>query len=97
MKPKGWRGLPPGSVVTEPGSAARFKTGSWRTFKPVWIPEHCIQCLFCWMYCPDMAIKVKDGKREAFDYEYCKGCGICARECPGKKGHKAIVMGEEGK
>jgi pyruvate ferredoxin oxidoreductase delta subunit len=49
------------------------------------------------MYCPDMAIKVKDGKREAFDYDYCKGCGICARECPGKKGQKAIIMVEEGK
>ena len=49
------------------------------------------------MYCPDMAIKVKDGKREQFDYDYCKGCGICALECPGKKGVKAIVMVEEGK
>ena len=35
-----------------------------------------------------MAIKVKDGKREEFDYDYCKGCGICALECPGKKEKK---------
>jgi len=40
---------------------------------------------------------VKDGKMTGFDYDYCKGCGICAFECPGKKGNKAIVMEEEGK
>ncbi len=94
---KTWKELTPGCVVTEPGGSTKFKTGSWRTFRPRWIPENCIQCLFCWIYCPDMAIKVKDGKREEFDYDFCKGCGICARECPGKKGQKAIVMEEEGK
>ncbi len=97
MKERGWKDLPPGAVITKPGSAAEFKTGSWRSSKPVWISENCIQCLFCWMYCPDMAVKVKDGKREDYDYDYCKGCGICALECPGKKGKKAIVMEEEGK
>jgi len=49
------------------------------------------------VYCPDMSVKVKDGKREDFDYDYCKGCGICALECPGKKGKKAIELIEEGK
>jgi pyruvate ferredoxin oxidoreductase delta subunit len=45
-----------------------------------------------------MSVKVNaEGKREDFDYDYCKGCGICALECPGKKGQKAIVMEEEGK
>ena len=32
-----------------------------------------------------------------FNYDFCKGCGICALECPGKKGVKAIEMHEEGK
>jgi pyruvate ferredoxin oxidoreductase delta subunit len=94
---KGWRELTPGVVITDAGNARRFKTGAWRTFKPRWIGENCIQCLFCWLYCPDMAVKVKDGKRAEFDYEFCKGCGICAVECPGKKGKKAIVMEEEEK
>jgi pyruvate ferredoxin oxidoreductase delta subunit len=35
-------------------------------------------------------VKVKDGEREEFDYLHCKGCGICAMECPSKE--KAIVM-----
>lgn len=97
MKLKGWKDLNPGAVVTEAGNAEQFKTGSWRTFRPRWIEENCIQCMFCWTYCPDMAIKAKDGKRGEFNYDYCKGCGICALECPGKKGKKAIVMEEEGK
>lgn len=97
MKEPLWKKLPAGSVVLEAGSSAKFKTGTWRSMRPKWIEENCIQCLFCWMYCPDMSVKVRDGKREEFDYDYCKGCGICALECPGKKGQKAIVMEKEGK
>ncbi len=93
---KGWRELEIGAI-TEAGSADKYNTGSWRAFRPQWIEENCIQCLFCWIYCPDAAITVKDGKRGEFDYNHCKGCGICAKECPGKKGKKAIVMVEEGK
>lgn len=92
-----WRDIPPGMVILEAGSALKIKTGSWRTFKPIWIPDNCIHCLLCWLYCPDNAVKVEDGKRGEFDYDYCKGCGICALECPGKKGNKAIVMQEEVK
>lgn len=92
-----WKRLPAGSVVLEAGSAEKFKTGSWRALRPKWIKENCIQCLFCWIFCPDMAIRVKGGKREDFDYDFCKGCGICALECPGKKGKKAIVMEKEGR
>jgi pyruvate ferredoxin oxidoreductase delta subunit len=97
VKKKKWNELVPGAVILEAGSAEQFKTGSWRTFRPVWIEENCIQCLYCWLFCPDMAVKVKDGKMVGFDYDFCKGCGVCALECPGKKGNKAIVMEEEGK
>ena len=97
MKEPLWKKLTPGSVVLEAGSAVKFKTGSWRAFRPKFIEENCIHCLFCWMLCPDMSVIVKDGKMTGFDYDYCKGCGICAFECPGKKGNKAIVMEEEGK
>jgi Pyruvate/2-oxoacid:ferredoxin oxidoreductase delta subunit len=35
------------------------------------------------MYCPDNAVKLSPvtGKFE-FDYDFCKGCGLCSRECP---------------
>jgi pyruvate ferredoxin oxidoreductase delta subunit len=97
MSKKYWEKLPQGSVVLEAGSSAKFKTGTWRSMRPKWVEENCIQCLFCWMFCPDMSVNVKDGKMTGFNFEYCKGCGICALECPGKKGKKAIIMEEEGK
>ncbi|MEJ2182436.1 MAG: 4Fe-4S binding protein [Nitrospirota bacterium] len=96
MALKKWNELVPGAVVLEAGSAEKFKTGSWRAYRPIWIEENCIQCLKCWLFCPDMAVKVHDGKRTEYDYDFCKGCGVCAVECPGKKGRKAIVMEEEG-
>ena len=96
-KKKFWEKLAPGSVILEGGNAVKFKTGSWRAFRPRWAEENCIQCLFCWMFCPDMSVHVKDGEMTGFNYDYCKGCGICALECPGKKGKKAIIMEEEGK
>ena len=32
---------------------------------------------------PDNAvIKLGPGKRFEFNYDYCKGCGLCVAECP---------------
>ena len=32
---------------------------------------------------PDnVVLKVGAGKRFQFNYDYCKGCGMCAAECP---------------
>ncbi|ODS97519.1 MAG: hypothetical protein ABS56_08820 [Lautropia sp. SCN 69-89] len=42
----------------------------------------CISCDNCFHYCPDLAIRrLPDGGYEV-DGNYCKGCGICVRECP---------------
>lgn len=97
MKQKTWKELSLGAVIPEAGNADSYNTGSWRTFKPRKIDENCIQCLFCWIYCPDSSIVVENEKMTGFDYEHCKGCGVCENVCPGKKGKKAIVMEEEGK
>lgn len=44
---------------------------------------NCFECDNCYGVCPDNAvIKLGPGKKFRFKYEYCKGCGICANECP---------------
>jgi len=83
-KEKGWKEIPIGGLIDKAGSAMDYNTGSWRTFKPVVDHSKCINCLQCWIYCPDSAILVKDGKMAGYDYEHCKGCGICASICPVK-------------
>ncbi len=91
MKEKGWKDIPIGGLILEPGNAINYKTGSWRTFKPIRDEEKCTHCLLCWIYCPDSSIIVEDGKIKGIDYEHCKGCGICSTQCP----VKAIKMVEE--
>lgn len=43
---------------------------------------NCFGCDNCFGVCPDNAIvKITPGEYE-FKYDYCKGCGLCAEECP---------------
>ena len=44
---------------------------------------NCFECDNCYGVCPDNAvIKLGPGKGFEFNYDYCKGCGICVTECP---------------
>ncbi|HRK39153.1 MAG TPA: NAD(P)-binding protein [Burkholderiaceae bacterium] len=44
---------------------------------------NCFECDNCYGVCPDNAVtKLGPGKRFAFKYDYCKGCGVCVQECP---------------
>lgn len=44
---------------------------------------NCFECDNCYGVCPDNAvIKLGPGRRFMIDYDYCKGCGLCAAECP---------------
>jgi len=79
---KGWRDLPSGGVIEDAGNAAELNTGAWRAFRPVVDQDKCINCLQCWIMCPDMSVKTEDGEMVGFDYYHCKGCGICAETCP---------------
>ncbi len=93
MTQKGWKDLEIAGLITKPGNAFEYKTGGWRTFNPVHHPETCTNCLLCWISCPDCSVLVKDGKFDRFDYDHCKGCGICAEVCPTKP--KSITMERE--
>lgn len=45
---------------------------------------NCLQCDNCYGVCPDNAV-IKTGEENVpyiFNYDYCKGCGICSSECP---------------
>lgn len=85
--------IPIGGIIPKPGTSKVLKTGDWKSERPVWIPKKCIQCMLCYVYCPENCIPTKDGKRIATDLSYCKGCLICLNVCP----TKAITHKEEEK
>jgi pyruvate ferredoxin oxidoreductase delta subunit len=93
QKAPGWKEVPQAGVIRDAGNAEDYETGDWRSYRPVRDEDKCIHCLLCWVYCPDSAIIVKDGKVVGIDLKHCKGCGICAKECPEKI--KAIKMVKE--
>jgi len=77
-----YRELAPGGTVAVE-DALHPQTGGWRTSgKPVVDLDACIDCLLCWMYCPDSAVIVEDGVFQGFDYDFCKGCEVCEEMCP---------------
>jgi len=69
---------------SKPAKGAVGKTGLWRTSKPMVNESKCIKCVICWAFCPETTIIRHEDNSVSIDYEYCKGCGVCANECPTK-------------
>lgn len=63
----------------------------WRVFRPILDTAKCVKCQKCWLICPDGAVD-RTGAYYAIDYDFCKGCGLCAAECPAG----AVAMVKEG-
>jgi len=79
-------GVLPASTAEHP------RTGSWRTrVKPQVSVDRCVNCLLCWVNCPDSAIVLRGTDFHGFDHDYCKGCELCSEVCP----TGAIEMVEE--
>ena len=93
-KAPGWKEIPIGGMVPEKATSLKYKTGSWRSFRPIWHKDRCIQCDQCWYVCPDFSVKMEGDKVCGYYYDYCKGCGLCAKICPAKP-EKAITMIKE--
>jgi 2-oxoacid:acceptor oxidoreductase delta subunit (pyruvate/2-ketoisovalerate family) len=88
---KSWRDLPAGGRVS-PATAPQPQTAGWRTgLRPEVELSACVNCLLCWLYCPDSAVNLDGTTFTGFDYDYCKGCELCAEVCP----TGAISMVEE--
>ncbi len=86
-----WKDIEIGGIVTEPGSASYLQTGTWRSRCPTYDHSKCIKCAICQTYCPEGCIHQNAEGYYLADLFYCKGCGICAKECP----KKVITMIEE--
>ncbi|MCE4607973.1 MAG: 4Fe-4S binding protein [Caldisphaeraceae archaeon] len=87
--------MPIGGVIVNPGNSLEYKTGDWKVLIPKINQDTCIRCRICWYVCPDNAIKELDreyitnkGRKYKISYDvdadFCKGCGMCAQECPVK-------------
>lgn len=86
----------PISSVSVPIEGEGGRTGTWRTERPILDPSKCaavkqnkLVCMQCWLFCPDGTVSRTIPPK--IDLVYCKGCGICAEECPSK----AIIMKDE--
>jgi pyruvate ferredoxin oxidoreductase delta subunit len=74
-------------AMSKPAIGEAGATGDWRSQRPVVDAAKCSaakqgreSCQLCWVYCPDACIT--RGTPPVVDLTYCKGCGICAEECP---------------
>ncbi len=84
------------AAQSTPSIGEAGNTGDWRVKHPVIDNSKCTpgksgkpSCFICWSFCPDAVISKTVPLK--IDLQYCKGCGICAEECP----TDAITMVQE--
>jgi phenylglyoxylate dehydrogenase delta subunit len=94
MKPQARRPFDASGIPDDlcPIAVARIPMlpGDWRSMRPVVDRRKCVKCTVCWLYCPVQCVVERRAWFEA-NLDTCKGCGICAEECP----QRAISMIEE--
>lgn len=65
--------------IAVPGNLLTVNAG-FRSSRPVLDQEKCVNCMMCYIMCPDGTIFKEHGKL-CIDYDFCKGCGMCVHEC----------------
>lgn len=70
------------------GASSAEAASFWRDSLPVCDQRKCtcIECVVAYT-CPEGVVKWKD-EVYTVDYDFCRGCGVCAQECP----EKAITL-----
>ncbi|HHT9120227.1 MAG TPA: 4Fe-4S dicluster-binding protein [Candidatus Hypogeohydataceae bacterium YC41] len=68
--------------LAQPATSLANNTGTWRNFRPVYLQKACIDCKMCTIVCPEGCVYRVSEKKFTFNANYCKGCGMCAEECP---------------
>jgi len=69
------------TTISYTKKGAMGKNGYWRVFRPVLDKSMCVKCLRCWIFCSEGTITRHRDDSVSIDYDYCKGCGICANIC----------------
>ena len=73
----------PGGIINEGGNSTGNKTGLWASRHAEVDQKKCIKCHTCVAYCPEGCIEIEeDGKNVKVNPDFCKGCMVCAVECP---------------
>lgn len=79
---KKYNEVPIGGTIEGVPTSINFKTGDWKSLTPVVNHDKCKKCKMCTIFCPDEALIFNEKTKQIeIDLEYCKGCGICDREC----------------
>jgi 2-oxoacid:acceptor oxidoreductase delta subunit (pyruvate/2-ketoisovalerate family) len=66
---------------TEGPTLFALDLSDWKFQQPAVDIDKCCHCGTCYIFCPTGCHEDKGTYFEP-NIEYCKGCGICARECP---------------
>jgi len=77
-----WKELTVGNVVLEPGNASQYRTGDWKTLKPVLNKELCVHCGLCYIYCPDMAYNLSEENYFIADLSIARVVAFVQRNVP---------------
>lgn len=83
-KPPNYRELSPAAGISREAQQRKGVriTGDIRAQKPMFDSEKCVKCQLCMILCPEGCVYEKDDGAIDVSLTFCKGCGICAHECP---------------